>query len=52
MRDLNNLNADVRWISACCRLDTVTDMCYHKEKVLGAVVYERKDPNDTGERSV
>ena len=23
-----------------------------KEKVLGAVVHERKDPDDTGERSV
>ena len=30
-------------------LDTVFDMCYNQEKVLGAVVHERKNPDDPGE---
>ena len=33
-------------------LDTVFYLCYNKEKVLGVFVHERKDPYDTGERSI
>ena len=30
-------------------LDTLLDSCYNEEKTSGAVLYERKDPDDPGE---